>query len=80
MKIWKKKTQEEIKKYVFDALDKNLNYNSQNILGIPASYLDEDVFSQDEAFLKEAPFMTSMVKNPNHIGCHTLGSSSYNFV
>ena len=75
MKIWKKKTQEEIKKRVFDALEKNLNYNTQNILGIPASYLDEDVFSQDETFLKEAPFMTSMVKNPNHIGCHSLGSS-----
>lgn len=75
MKIWKKKSQEEIKKYIFDALDQNLNYNTQNILGIPASYLDEDVFSQDETFLKEAPFMTSMVKNPNHIGCHTLGVS-----
>ena len=75
MKIWNKKSQEEIKKYVFDALDKNLNYTTQNILGIPASYLDEDVFSQDETFLKNAPFMTSMVKNPNHIGCHTLGVS-----
>jgi len=75
MKIWNKKSQEEIKKFVFDALEKNVNYNSQNVLGIPASYLDEDVFSQDETFLKEAPFMTSMVKNPNHIGCHTLNQS-----
>ena len=75
MKIWKKKTQEEIKAYIFKALDQNLNYNTQNILGIPATYLDEEVFSQDETFLKEAPFMTSMVKNPNHIGCHTLGVS-----
>ncbi|MGM5470870.1 pyridoxal-dependent decarboxylase [Flavobacteriaceae bacterium LMO-SS05] len=75
MKIWKKKTHEEIKKYVFEALNENLNYNTQNVLGIPASYLDEEVFSQDETFLKEAPFMTSMVKNPNHIGCHTLGDS-----
>jgi hypothetical protein len=75
MKIWKKKSQQEIKKYIFDALDHNLNYNTQNILGIPATYLDEEVFSQDETFLKEAPFMTSMVKNPNHIGCHTLGVS-----
>ncbi len=75
MKIWNKKSQDGIKKYIFKALDKNLNYNTQNILGIPASHLDEEVFSQDEAFLKEAPFMTSLVKNPNHIGCHTLGSS-----
>ena len=75
MKIWKKKTQEEIKSQVFAALKKNLNYDTQNILGIPASFLDEDVFSQDESFLKDAPFMTSMVKNPNHIGCHTMGIS-----
>jgi glutamate/tyrosine decarboxylase-like PLP-dependent enzyme len=75
MKIWKKKTQEEIKKHVFEALNKNLNFNTQNVLGIPSSYLDEDVFSQDESFLKNAPFMTSMVKNPNHIGCHTMGVS-----
>src|SRR5690606_30990958 len=24
---------------------------------------------------KDAPFMTTLVKNPNHIGCHTLGNS-----
>lgn len=75
MKIWKKKTQDEIKQRIFDALNNNVNYTSQNVLGIPASYLDEEVFSQDETFLKEAPFMTSLVKNPNHIGCHTLGDS-----
>jgi glutamate/tyrosine decarboxylase-like PLP-dependent enzyme len=75
MKIWKKKSQEDIKTIVFDALNKNLNYDTQNVLGIPATYLDEDVFSQNEAFLKEAPFMSSLVKNPNHIGCHTFTAS-----
>jgi len=73
--IWVKKTQEEIKKHIFEVLDLNLNYNTQHVLGTPATYLDEEVFSQDESFLKEAPFMTSLVKNPNHIGCHTLGVS-----
>ena len=75
MKIWHKKSHDEIKQRVFDALQNNVNYSSQNILGIPATYLDENVFSQDEAFLKDAPFMTTLVKNPNHIGCHTLGNS-----
>ena len=75
MKTWNKKSQEEIKEYVFNALNKNVNYNTQNVLGIPASYLNDEVFSQDETFLKEAPFMSSLVKNPNHIGCHTLGNS-----
>jgi len=75
MKIWNKKSQEEIKEHVFKALNENVNYNTQNVLGIPASYLNDEVFSQDESFLKEAPFMSSLVKNPNHIGCHTLGNS-----
>lgn len=75
MKIWIKKSQEEIKEHVFNALNENVNYNTQNILGIPASYLNDEVFSQDESFLKDAPFMSSLVKNPNHIGCHTLGNS-----
>ncbi|WP_044397472.1 pyridoxal-dependent decarboxylase [Lacinutrix sp. Hel_I_90] len=75
MKYWFKKTQEELKTIVFNALNNNANYTTQNILGIPASHLNEDVFPLDAAFLKEAPFMTSLVKNPNHIGCHTLNKS-----
>jgi glutamate/tyrosine decarboxylase-like PLP-dependent enzyme len=72
---WKKKTQEEIKSIVFDALESNVNYHTQNILGIPASYLDDKVFNQDASFVKEAPFISSLIQNPNHIGCHTLGKS-----
>ena len=74
-KYWKKKSQEEIKSIVFKALNQNINYAEQNALGIPASYLDEKIFSQDAAFLKDAPFISSLVQNPNHIGCHTLGKS-----
>ncbi|MEM6348624.1 MAG: pyridoxal-dependent decarboxylase, partial [Bacteroidota bacterium] len=74
-KIWKKKSQAEIKERVFGALEKNINFDKYGILGVPASYLDEKVFNQDVAFLKEAPFIYTMVQNPNHIGCHTLGKS-----
>ncbi len=73
--MWKKKSQEEIKTRVFSALEKNVNYQDALILGIPASHLDEHVFSQDAAFLKDAPFMSTLVQNPNNIGCHTLGKS-----
>jgi len=73
--LWKKKSQEEIKSTVFNALEKNVNYDSQNILGIPASYLDDKIFNQDASFVKEAPFISSLIQNPNHIGCHTLGKS-----
>ncbi len=74
-KLWKKKTNEEIKTRVFEALSGNVNYNKQHSLGIPASYLDKKVFSQNEAFLKNAPFMAALVQNPNNIGCHTTGTS-----
>lgn len=72
---WTKKSDQEIKTKIFNALDKNINYQSQHIIGIPASYLDDKVFNQDATFLKDAPFISTLVQNPNHIGCHTLGKS-----
>ncbi len=78
-KIWTTKSREEIKQTVFGALEKNVNYKDLGVLGIPASYLDQKVFSQDASFLKDAPFMSAMVSNPNHIGCHTLGNSEHFF-
>lgn len=74
-KFWKKKSQEEIKSTVFHALEQNVNYDKENILGIPASYLDDKVFNQDTSFVKDAPFISTLIQNPNHIGCHTLGKS-----
>lgn len=75
MKNWKKYTQQEIKERVFSALAQNVNYNQEMILGVPASHLDEKVFNQDQSFIKEAPFISTLVQNPNHIGCHTQGTS-----
>lgn len=73
--FWHKKSHEELKERVFRALKANASFEAPEALGIPASYLDEKVFNQDEAFLAMAPFMTALSKNPNHIGCHTLGRS-----
>jgi glutamate/tyrosine decarboxylase-like PLP-dependent enzyme len=75
LKFWKKKSDQEIKERVFSALDKNVNYSQKTILGVPASYLDEKVFAQDASFLKDAPYLSTLIQNPNHIGCHTLGHS-----
>lgn len=77
--IWKRRTQEEINNTVFEALKHNINYAEQNALGVPASYLDEKVFNQDAAFLKDAPYISTLVQNPNHIGCHTVGASEHFF-
>lgn len=79
MAIWKKLSQEEIKTRVFAALDDNVDYYTENILGVPASHLDSKVFNSDEPFLKEAPFLATLVHNPNHIGCHTLDRSESAF-
>lgn len=75
MRIWKHLTHKEIKERVFNALGQNVNYYSANILGIPASHLDDKVFYQDLPFLNNAPFLSTLIHNPNHIGCHTLGKS-----
>ncbi|MEO1628428.1 MAG: pyridoxal-dependent decarboxylase, partial [Bacteroidota bacterium] len=53
----------------------NVSYMDQQILGVPASYLDNKVFHHDAAFLKDSPFLSALLQNPNHIGCHTLGKS-----
>lgn len=75
MRIWKHLTHKEIKERVFNALGQNVNYYNANILGIPASHLDDKVFYQDLPFLSNAPFLSTLIHNPNHIGCHTLGKS-----
>ncbi len=75
MKYWKKLSEKEIRKRVAEALDKNIDYRDKTILGVPASHLDEKVFYGNAAFLKDAPFLSTMIYNPNHIGCHTLGES-----
>ncbi len=79
MRYWKKLTGNEIRERVFEALGQNIDYKDRTTLGVPASHLDEKVFNQDVSFLKDAPFLSAMVHNPNHIGCHTLGDSEYFF-
>ena len=73
--IWQHRSPEEIKKRIFSALQVNVDYAEESILGVPGSYLDEKVFSQDATFLKDAPYLATLTHNPNHIGCHTLGKS-----
>ena len=75
MKYWKKLSDKELRTRVGDALSRNIDYRDKSILGVPASHLDEKVFYGNAAFLKDAPFLRTMIHNPNHIGCHTLGES-----
>lgn len=75
MQYWKKLTRSEIRTRVDEALNQNIDYHERSILGIPASHLDGNVFNKDADFLDNAPFLKTMVANPNHIGCHTMGES-----
>ncbi|MDR2282249.1 MAG: aspartate aminotransferase family protein [Sphingobacterium sp.] len=75
MQYWKKINFDEQRQQIADALSKNIDYQKIITLGVPGSKLDGQVFYDQATFLKEAPFLQSIVQNPNHIGCHTLGDS-----
>lgn len=79
MIYWEKITQKERQEYIQRALDENVNFSSDISLGYPASKLDGKVFNEDAPFLKDAPTLKTYVANPNHIGCHTLGTSEKAF-
>ncbi|MEO9484821.1 MAG: pyridoxal-dependent decarboxylase [Ekhidna sp.] len=76
---WDSYSHKEIKQTVFEALEQNLDYRQKPVLGLPASFLDTEVFYHDAPFLSEAPFLSAMIANPNHIGCHTLNESESAF-
>lgn len=79
MKYWKKLTQKERQDRIEKALADNVDFAQDTSLGYPASKLDDKVFYSDAPFLKDAPTLKSFVANPNHIGCHTVGSSESAF-
>jgi glutamate/tyrosine decarboxylase-like PLP-dependent enzyme len=76
---WKKLSQSEITERVNQALEENTSFRTKRILGIPASYLDDEQFYDDAPFLEDSPFLKTLIANPNHIGCHTLNENSEPF-
>lgn len=79
MKYWKRYTKKEQNKIIDNALTKNVNFLTDISLGLPASKLDEMVFSSDAPYLNDSPLLRTFVNNPNHIGCHTTGISEDSF-
>lgn len=79
MKYWVKLDPQEQRARIAEALKHNIDFKHKTSLGIPASKLDGKVFYDQASFLKDAPFLQSIVANPNHIGCHTLGESEQYF-
>jgi len=71
---WRAHTEEELHERVFTALGANRDYRRDGMLGLPGSTLDRRVFPPLPE-LSGFPLLATMVANPNHIGCHTLGES-----
>lgn len=79
MKYWKKLSPEDRLQRVHQALKDNVDFSKDANLGYPASRLDEKVFSNEPLFLREMPVLSTYIANPNHIGCHTYGTSEFSF-
>jgi len=79
MKYWKKLPHRSLQTRIEMALKENVDFENDTSLGYPASKLDNKVFYSDASFLKDAPTLKTYVANPNHIGCHTFGSSESAF-
>lgn len=79
MKFWKKLSPEDRLQRIHQALKDNVDFYKDANLGYPASRLDDKVFSNDALFLREMPVLSTFVANPNHIGCHTFGTSELAF-
>jgi len=79
MKYWKKLPHHSLQTRIEIALEENVDFENDTSLGYPASKLDNKVFYSDASFLKDAPTLKTYVANPNHIGCHTFGSSENAF-
>jgi tyrosine decarboxylase/aspartate 1-decarboxylase len=77
--FWEKYSYQKIKEKVFESLNNNTNYRTENILGIPGTFLDTDIFTEDAPFLNDAAFLSTLIANPNHIGVHTFGEDHEDF-
>ena len=79
MQFWKKLSQRAKQERIQKASEENVNFTHDASLGYPASKLDGKVFNSEASFLKDAPILQTYVANPNHIGCHTFGTSEKAF-
>ncbi|SDD40082.1 Pyridoxal-dependent decarboxylase conserved domain-containing protein [Algoriphagus faecimaris] len=79
MKYWRKLSPDQRQERVQKALKDNVDFSKDANLGYPASRLDEKVFSNESLYLREMPVLNTYIANPNHIGCHTYGTSEYAF-
>lgn len=73
---WESLSRKKINQRVSEALARNASYVKGEVIGTPATYLDKEEFYPDASFLNDAPYLRTLIANPNHIGCHTLNHES----
>ena len=71
---WEKLSFDQMNQRISEALGENTSFRDAPLFGVPGSWLNRRVFPPHK-FLEKAPFLRTMVENPNHIGCHTSGTS-----
>ncbi|MFT6202687.1 MAG: tyrosine decarboxylase/aspartate 1-decarboxylase [Spirosomataceae bacterium] len=79
MKHWKRRTSKEIQERIDTALGENSSFYDEPIIGMPCSHLDSKIFPHGNPILNNAPFLQTLINNPNHIGCHTVAASEATF-
>jgi len=87
---WERYPQEEIKRQLALAIDRNINYHTDAVLGFPGTHLDAEDYYADHCSvlthipwssseLDDEPYLRAIIENPNHIGCHTAEMSECGF-
>lgn len=87
---WEKYSRDEIKQRFAQAIDRNINYHTDAVLGFPGTHLDAEDYYADHcsvithipwasSVLDDEPYLRAIIENPNHIGCHTVEVSELGF-
>ena len=87
---WEKYSRDMISGRVAMAIDHNVNYHTDAVLGFPGTHLDaEDYYADgssvitripwESPLLDDEPYLRAIIENPNHIGCHTAERSETGF-
>ena len=87
---WEKYSRDVISGRVAVAIDHNINYHTDAVLGFPGTHLDaEDYYADgssvitkipwESSLLDNEPYLRTIIENPNHIGCHTAEHSETGF-
>jgi tyrosine decarboxylase / aspartate 1-decarboxylase len=74
---WNRLTKNEIHDLIVKALNTNVSYRNNKIMGVPGSALSPHIITPE--LVQGDPLLSVMLENPNHIGCLTIEKESESF-